>query len=140
MPDPGTHRLALLQHGQHEEDVAVAGLQASVVKAAVLLLVARLEGGRQHGEARRDVGPRRLELAGMPQAAPLQPGDVLGELRGTGGRASLRAGRGVAHWGGARRGVGRGATWWAWPSGAGRHVVGAAGHDVCVRRGTAWWA
>lgn len=65
----------------------MAGLQASVVKAAILLLVPGLEGGRQHGEARRDVGPGRLELARVPQAAPLQPGDVLDELRAQCGRS-----------------------------------------------------
>lgn len=99
----GTHGLALLQHSEHEEDVAVAGLQASVVEAAVLLLVARLEGGRQHGEARRDVGPGRLELARVPQAAPLQPGHVLRELRGQRGQGRpLRAWRGAAAWTSAR--------------------------------------
>lgn len=87
----GTHGLALLQHGKHEENVAVAGLQASVVKAAVLLLVPGLEGGGQHGEASCDVGTGRLELARVPQAAPLQPGDVLDELRKQ-RRGLLRAG------------------------------------------------
>lgn len=59
----GTHGFALLQHGQHKENIAVARLQASVVKATVLLLVPGLEGGGQHGEASRDVGPGHLELA-----------------------------------------------------------------------------
>lgn len=58
----------------------MARLQASVVKPAILLLVPGLEGGRQHGEASCDVGPGHLELARMPQAAPLQPRDVLDEL------------------------------------------------------------
>lgn len=59
----GTHRLALLQHRKHKEDISVAGLQAPVVEAPVLLLVAGVEGGRQHGEASRDVGTGRLQLA-----------------------------------------------------------------------------
>ena len=77
-----TSGLTLLQHSKHKENISVARLQASVVKATILLLVTRLEGGRQHGEAGCDVGPGHLELARMPQAAPLQPGDVLDELRG----------------------------------------------------------
>lgn len=75
-----THRLALLQHGKHEQDVAMARLQAPVVKAAILLLVPRVEDGWQGREAGGDIGPGHLQLAGVAQAAPLQPRDVLDKL------------------------------------------------------------
>jgi hypothetical protein len=82
-----TYGLALLQHSKHEQDVAVAGLQAPVVKATILLLVPRMEDSGQDGEAGGNVWPGHLQLARVPQAAPLQPGDVLDELgnRGVGG-------------------------------------------------------
>lgn len=66
-----TYRLALLKHGKHEEDIAVAGLQAPVIEAAILLLVAGMERGRQHREASCDIGPGHLQLTRVPQAAPL---------------------------------------------------------------------
>lgn len=58
----------------------MAGLQAPVVEATVLLLVPGVEGGWQHRETSGNVGAGRLQLARVPQAAPLQPRDVLDEL------------------------------------------------------------
>lgn len=44
----GTYGFALLQQSKHKENISVARLQAPVVKATVLLLVAGMEGGWQH--------------------------------------------------------------------------------------------
>lgn len=77
----------------------MAWLQAPVIKAAILLLVSRMEDSWQDGESSSDVGPRYLQLSGVAQAAPLQPGDVLDELQKEHPKGSELLGeRGITAW------------------------------------------